>query len=79
MPSMHNAQAALFAVFAYSLNRRFGHAMLAYAALVFVGSIHLAWHYAVDGIAGIAGALAIWWVCGLVFDRNAKRTAPLAA
>jgi hypothetical protein len=79
MPSMHNAQAALFVAFAYSLNRRFGHVMLAYAALIFLGSIHLAWHYAIDGIVGVAGALAIWWACGLIFDRHAKRTAPLAA
>ena len=33
MPSMHNAQVALFVAFAYSLNRRFGHVMLVYAAL----------------------------------------------
>ena len=78
MPSMHNAQAALFAAFAYSLNRRFGHAMVAYAALIFVGSIHLGWHYAVDGVIGIAGALVIWRACGLVSSRHVKRTAALA-
>ncbi|MGX5841475.1 hypothetical protein ACWGTI_12205 [Mesorhizobium sp. ArgA1] len=31
---------------------------------MFFGSIHLGWHYAVDGIVGIAAALAIWWGCG---------------
>ncbi|MER9723049.1 MULTISPECIES: phosphatase PAP2 family protein [unclassified Mesorhizobium] len=64
MPSMHNAQAALFVAVAYSIDRRFGHAMLAFGVLLFFGSIHLGWHYAVDGIVGIAAALAIWWGCG---------------
>ncbi|MGX7873106.1 phosphatase PAP2 family protein [Mesorhizobium sp. ORM6] len=64
MPSMHNAQAALFAAVAYSINRRLGHVMLAYVVLIFLGSIHLGWHYAVDGIVGAAAALAIWVACG---------------
>jgi membrane-associated phospholipid phosphatase len=65
MPSMHNAQAALFVVAGYRLNRRLGHLLLAYAIVIFVGSVHLAWHYAVDGIAGAILALVIWWVAGL--------------
>ena len=77
MPSMHNAQVALFVAFAYSLDRRFGHAMLVYAVLIFVGSIHLGWHYAVDGIVGIAAALAVWWVCGALLSRKAEATASL--
>ncbi|WP_274628964.1 phosphatase PAP2 family protein [Arvimicrobium flavum] len=64
MPSMHNAQAVLFAAFAYRLDRRFGHAMTVFALLIFIGSIHLGWHYAVDGIVGAGAALAIWWICG---------------
>jgi hypothetical protein len=73
MPSMHIAQVALFVAFAYSLNRRFGHVMLIYAALIFVGSIHLAWHYAVDGIVGAAAAIAVWWSCGIVLSKKAVR------
>ncbi|WP_171892232.1 phosphatase PAP2 family protein [Mesorhizobium erdmanii] len=64
MPSMHNAQAALFAAVAYSINRRLGHVMLVYAVLIFLGSIHLGWHYALDGIVGVVAALAIWLACG---------------
>jgi hypothetical protein len=65
MPSMHNAQAALFAAVGFSLSRRLGIAMTAYAVLIFIGSIHLGWHYALDGVVGCAVALAIWWACGL--------------
>lgn len=64
MPSMHNAQAVIFAAAAYRLNRRLGHLMAAYAVLIFVGSVHLAYHYAVDGLVGGAMALAIWWIVG---------------
>lgn len=64
MPSMHNTQSALFVAVAYRLDRRFGHAMLVYAALIFIGSIHLAWHYAVDGAVGAVAALAIWKASG---------------
>ena len=37
-----------------------------YAGIMLVGSVHLAWHYAIDGIAGIALALALWHVSRLV-------------
>lgn len=75
MPSMHNAQAALMAAAAYRLNRGFGHAMTAYAVLIFIGSIHLGWHYAVDGMVGVAAALAIWSVCGAFLGRRVKALA----
>ena len=71
MPSMHNAQATLYAAAAYAINRRFGHVMLAYAVAIFLGSIHLGWHYAVDGIIGALGALLIWVVAGVLLRRRA--------
>jgi membrane-associated phospholipid phosphatase len=37
---------------------------MAYAAVIMLGSVHLAWHYAIDGYAGIAIAFACWWVAG---------------
>lgn len=79
MPSMHNAQAVLFAALAYRISRRFGHVMVAYAVVIFVGSIHLAWHYAVDGLVAAAAALAIWTACGqivrIIDGRRALRPA----
>lgn len=66
MPSMHNAQAVLFVLAAYRVNRRFGHAMSVYAILIFLGSIHLAWHYAVDGIVGGLAAAAVWHLSRLL-------------
>ena len=79
MPSMHNAQAALFVAFAYSIDRRLGRATLAYAALIFIGSVHLGWHYAIDGIVGIVAALAVWSVCGALLSRQGHGVVSRAA
>jgi hypothetical protein len=66
MPSMHNVQATLFALAAYRVHRTLGHAMSLYAVLIFLGSIHLAWHYAVDGIVGVVAGFAIWHVARML-------------
>lgn len=59
-PSMHVATATLFVLAA----RAFGRAALAgavvYWAAIMAGSVVLGWHYAVDGYAGAAIAVAAW-------------------
>lgn len=80
MPSLHNALAVLFACAAYRMNRAFGRAMALFAAAIFFASIHLGWHYAVDGIAGGALAICIWRLSGVATRRLlAIRLAPAAA
>src|SRR3546814_5985014 len=59
MPSVHNGLAALFAIAAFRLWRPLGWVVAAYAALIWVGSIHLGWHYAIDGMVSIAMTFAI--------------------
>ena len=68
MPSVHNGLAALFAFAAFRINRKAGWAMAAYAALIWVGSIHLGWHYAIDGLVSVALAWGIWRAAGWVAD-----------
>lgn len=60
MPSMHNALAALFAMTAFQFNRSAGVVLTGYAAMIWVGSIHLGWHYAVDGPVAVVMTYAIW-------------------
>ena len=68
MPSMHNALAALFAMTAFQFNRTAGLALTGYAALIWIGSIHLGWHYAVDGPVAVAMTYAIWRASAPVAD-----------
>ncbi len=65
-PSMHNASTLLFAMAAVRRSRGLGIAFAIYSAIILVGSVHLGWHYAVDGYAGLALAAVCWWLAGFV-------------
>jgi hypothetical protein len=73
MPSMHVAIATLFALVCWRVRRWLGIVMTIYAVVIMVGSVHLGWHYAVDGYLGAAGMLAIWWCVGWCLKRAAER------
>jgi hypothetical protein len=73
MPSMHVAVAFLMMMVGWRLNRWAGVVGTLYLAIVVIGSIHLGWHYLVDGLAAIAGAAPIWYAAGFV----ARRTTPV--
>jgi PAP2 superfamily len=64
MPSMHVAMATLFALGGYQISRSLGWIMGVYAVLIWIGSVHLGWHYAADGIAGAAMMALLWHVSG---------------
>jgi hypothetical protein len=65
MPSLHNAMAVLFACAACHADRRMGWLFSAYAVLIWIGSIHLGWHYGIDGIVAAVLTIAIWKLTGL--------------
>ena len=62
MPSMHNATSLLFAIAAFKVNRTMGIIVALHAFLIFIGSVHLGWHYAVDAYLAWALTIAIWLV-----------------
>lgn len=70
-PSMHNGTAVLFALAFRKVSRPMGWLFTAYAAIILLGSVHLGWHYAVDGYAAIALAALCWWIAGYVARRVA--------
>jgi hypothetical protein len=78
MPSMHVTIAVLMACAARRIDRRLGHALAAFAAVIWIGSIHLGWHYALDGLVALPLTLAIWRASGWLVDRVVMRETPTA-
>ncbi|QLC25524.1 hypothetical protein HFP57_11175 [Parasphingopyxis algicola] len=76
MPSVHNGLSVLFAIGAYRINRWLGYAMIAYAVLIWVGSVYLGWHYALDGLISAALTLAFWKLAGHFADALARPVTP---
>lgn len=64
MPSMHVATAVLFALYGFKVTRWLGIALSVFATIIMIGSVQLAWHYAVDGYLGAIIAVAIWYGAG---------------
>jgi hypothetical protein len=61
MPSLHNASAMLFTYTGYKIDRFWGRILTAHAILIFVGSIHLAWHYAIDSYVSWFLTTIVWF------------------
>lgn len=74
MPSMHVALSILFVLLGFRASRLAGSLFLIFAALILLGSVHLGWHYAIDGYAVIPLVWLIWRVSGkLAGDPSKKR------
>ena len=78
MPSMHVGTSVLFALLGFASGKRWlGWLLTAFATLIFIGSIHLAWHYAIDGYVGAGVAFLGWWLAGKLvkWDRGLRGVA----
>jgi len=69
MPSMHVAIAALLYFSGREINRYIGYGMLIFLILIQIGSVHLGWHYALDGYISIVLVWALWKFCGWLAGR----------
>ncbi len=70
MPSIHVSMAFLMALLGWRINRLLGAALTIYLGAILIGSVHLGWHYAVDGYAGTIGTYAIWRAVGWTLARR---------
>lgn len=61
MPSMHCAIAFLYWLAVRRIHAGWGKAFAAFFVLIWIGSVHLAYHYAVDGLVSVIAVAAIWW------------------
>lgn len=62
VPSLHVAISLWIYLTARTMAPRTAPFALAYVVFMWVGSVQLGWHYASDGLAGILGMLAVWWL-----------------
>lgn len=69
MPSLHVAMSFSFVLLGFATNRGLGIVFSLFAASIFIGSIHLGWHYALDGYVAVAGTWIIWRAVGWLLDR----------
>jgi hypothetical protein len=60
VPSLHVAISLWMVLAARALYPRAAIPALAYFVLVWIGSVQLGWHYAIDGLAGALGVLCVW-------------------
>jgi len=81
MPSMHVSIAFLFYLTMRHVSRVAKWVFFAFFVVILVGSVHLAYHYALDGIVSIAVTAALWklsWLFFAAYDRR-RSAAPAPA
>jgi hypothetical protein len=71
MPSMHIAMVTVIALLGWAHSRLLGTVFTVFALVILIGSVHLAWHYAVDGYVAAIAVYCLWVVVGAVLRRMA--------
>lgn len=70
MPSMHVSIAVLMALSTYQISKKVGYLFYIFAIIIQIGSIHLGWHYAIDGYVSTILTLALWTLVGHILTFN---------
>jgi hypothetical protein len=68
-PSMHIASTWIIARLAWDMGKAARIAGCAFLGFIFIGSIHLGWHYAIDGYLAMALAWTLWRSVGWLLNR----------
>jgi hypothetical protein len=79
MPSIHVTSSVVMMYLGWRSGRIAGIALTIFAAFILVGSVHLGWHYAVDGYAGILLATVFWLTAGAIARRAIPEERPIGS
>ncbi|MCW8915944.1 MAG: phosphatase PAP2 family protein [Magnetovibrio sp.] len=79
MPSLHVGVALLIFFLARRFNTKAAWLAGGYGVIVMVGSVHLGWHYAIDGYVAIIGAIIAWRLSGWLVQRLVPPAPPAAS
>lgn len=74
MPSMHVSIAALLYFSGRQVSPYLGYGMMVFLILIQIGSVHLGWHYALDGYVAILMTWVLWKLCGRMADWAYRKT-----
>ncbi len=69
MPSIHVSIAVLMALGIQKVNWKLGTFFWINALVIQVGSVHLGWHYAIDGYVAAILTIIVWKVSGRLVER----------
>jgi hypothetical protein len=69
MPSLHVAMPALWVMASWNRHRAAAWAAVAFTMVTLVGSVHLGWHYAVDGYVSLLAVPLLWSATRLLLRR----------
>ncbi|MBU2889022.1 phosphatase PAP2 family protein [Celeribacter halophilus] len=70
MPSMHVASSVLMMLYAYTYGRWAGRIMAVFVGVIMIGSVMLAWHYAIDGYLGALISVLGWKLAGWMVRKD---------
>ena len=69
-PSLHVAMPVLYALAGWRTHPLLGLAFVGYALVIMLGSVHLGWHYAMDGEVALLLVPILWWLSGQMTRRT---------
>ncbi len=73
MPSLHLATTFVLVLVCWRMHWSIRLATILYLAVLLAGSVHLAWHYAIDGYVGIAATGLIYLIVTWALARHEER------
>lgn len=71
MPSMHVSSSVLLAIATFEINKSISVVFWIFSLIIMISSVHLGWHYAVDGYVAAILTVLIWRMARFILRRQA--------